>query len=243
MDSCNKAEETDADLSLRANLKVVQASFIMKNLADFDQQNAVQIASEQIYAVLNGINALKSVEFETFRFADTSSCAPVTFPQNGENMTSDGCQIQRQLHKVSASALDFRFRAEFDEPYEPNSFTKEFGLIWFDCFTDECTILDFILTMYDTKLSFNGMSFDDSLFYGLNLATNRTALLLKKTDEVRAARPTRPIDFAQARNIGNLLISLSILYFVYCIYKLIFQEIGLKFIFLPFREKWPISCS
>jgi hypothetical protein len=37
MDSCNKAEETDADLSLRANLKVVQASFIMKNLADFDQ--------------------------------------------------------------------------------------------------------------------------------------------------------------------------------------------------------------
>jgi hypothetical protein len=50
-------------------------------------------------------------------------------------------------------------------------------------------------------------------------------------------------DFAQARNIGNLLISLSILYFVYCIYKLIFQEIGLKFIFLPFREKLPISCS
>ena len=228
MDSCNKAEETDGDLSLRANLKVVQASLIMKNLEDSSQQNAVQIASKQIYAVLNGINALKSVEFETFRFADSSSFAPATFPLNGESMRSDGCQIRRQLHEISSSSLDFRFRAEFDEPFEPNSFTKEFGQIWFDCFVDECTILDFILTMYDTKLSFNGMGFDDSLFYGLNLATNRTALLLNKTNEVRAARPTRPIDFVQARNIGNLLISLSVIYYLYCVYKLIFQEMVLK---------------
>ncbi|CAG5104536.1 Oidioi.mRNA.OKI2018_I69.chr1.g1314.t1.cds [Oikopleura dioica] len=224
MDSCNKAAETDADLSLRANLKVVQASLIIKNLKKEEHESAVQISSEQIYAVLNGINALKSVEFETFRFADRSSCAPLSFPLDGVSLKSDGCTIRRDNHLQAKTEVDHRFRDKLDEPYEPTVFVREFGNIWFDCFTDECTILDFILTMYDTTMTFDGLSFDDSLFKGLNLASERTALLLNKENQVRAARPTRPIDFAQAQNIGNVLISLSVLYYLYCVYKLVFQS-------------------
>ena len=60
---CSKSQETDASIELRAALKVVQSSFVVKNLPESEKQNMIMELTSNVYAVFNSVDSLKSVEF------------------------------------------------------------------------------------------------------------------------------------------------------------------------------------
>ena len=138
---CDKSQETDNSYELRADLKVVQSSFIIKNLKEEDKVSIVLLVTNAVYAVFNGVEDLKSVEFIGFR----DPFGPTLIPLFEE-------QTPRKLSRNAS-----RIWEEFETQY-------------FECAEGECIIMDLILTMYGLDLEFKGLNFDDSLHYGLILA-------------------------------------------------------------------------
>ena len=66
-----------------------------------------------------------------------------------EKLPSDSAQPRKDDNETSFNITDVNFTRQY-----------------FECLKDECLIFDLILTMYNLDLTFNDLSFDDSLHFG-----------------------------------------------------------------------------
>ena len=85
---CSKAQETDNSMELRADLKVIQSSFVIKNLKAEDQILMVLLVTNSVYSIFNGVGDLKSVEFIGFRTPTGDTFTPLVRREVTESLSN-----------------------------------------------------------------------------------------------------------------------------------------------------------
>ena len=169
-EACSKANAIDGSISSRAKLHVVQTSLLMHFVTvsestlllqykyiftkGNERNQIVETLTQNIYAVFNGIDDIKSAEFTGFR-------GPISEQFKLESLSN---QQKRQSRPNQHDGIE--------------------------CAQQSCIIFDFVLTTYSLDMSFNGLTFDDSILFGMK----QTALISEKqlNQPVRATKVVRP---------------------------------------------------